>query len=43
MISNLVSIMPELLMTIFGLILIAIDVMTRKNSKSGVGYFGVFL
>ncbi|MGB9730538.1 MULTISPECIES: NADH-quinone oxidoreductase subunit N [Calditerrivibrio] len=42
MISNLVSIMPELLMTIFGLILIAIDVMTRKNSKSGVGYFGIF-
>lgn len=42
MVENLVSIMPELLMTIFGLMLIVIDVIAGKNSKSGVGYFGIF-
>ncbi len=38
---NLQSIFPEVLMTIFGLILVVLDVMTKKEKKSMVGYFGI--
>jgi NADH-quinone oxidoreductase subunit N len=38
---NLQSIFPEVLMTVFGLILVVLDVMTSKEKKSMVGYFGI--
>ncbi|MGE4317310.1 MAG: NADH-quinone oxidoreductase subunit N [Deferribacterales bacterium] len=38
---NLVSIAPEVLMTVFGLILVVLDVMTKGEKKSMVGYFGI--
>ncbi|MCD8552566.1 NADH-quinone oxidoreductase subunit N [Seleniivibrio sp.] len=38
---NLQSIFPEVLMTIFGLIMVVLDVMTSKEKKSMVGYFGI--
>lgn len=38
---NFVSIAPEVLMTVFGLILVVLDVMTGKEKKSMVGYFGI--
>jgi NADH-quinone oxidoreductase subunit N len=39
--QSIVAIMPELLMTIFGLMLIVIDIMSKDEKKSGVGYFGI--
>ncbi|MBC7195673.1 MAG: NADH-quinone oxidoreductase subunit N [Deferribacterales bacterium] len=39
--QSIVSILPEILMTIFGLMLIVIDVMSKDEKKSGVGYFGI--
>ena len=39
--QSLISIMPEILMTIFGLILVVIDVMAKDEQKAGVGYFGI--
>jgi NADH-quinone oxidoreductase subunit N len=42
MVNNVVSIMPEILMSIFGLFLIVIDIIAGKKKKAGVGYFGIF-
>jgi len=42
MVNNIVSIMPEVLMSIFGLFLIVIDILAGKRKKAGVGYFGIF-
>lgn len=39
--QNLISIAPEILMTIFGLVMVVLDVMTSKEKKSMVGYFGI--
>ncbi|MBC7196125.1 MAG: NADH-quinone oxidoreductase subunit N, partial [Deferribacterales bacterium] len=39
--QSIVAIMPEFLMTIFGLMLIVIDIMSKDEKKSGVGYFGI--
>ena len=41
MAQSIVSILPEILMTIFGLLLIVIDVMAKDENKAGVGYFGI--
>ncbi|KAA0257710.1 NADH-quinone oxidoreductase subunit N [Deferribacter autotrophicus] len=41
MAQSIVSILPEILMTIFGLLLIVIDVLAGEDRKSGVGYFGI--
>lgn len=41
MLTNLLSISPELLMTIAALLLIVIDVMASDKYKGGVGYFGI--
>lgn len=38
---NLLSIYPEVLMTVFGLVLVVLDVMTKDEKKSMVGYFGI--
>ena len=40
-IMNLLSIYPEVIMTVFGLILVVLDVMTKNEKKSMVGYFGI--
>lgn len=40
-IMNLLSIYPEVIMTVFGLVLVVLDVMTRDEKKSMVGYFGI--
>lgn len=37
----LISIAPEILMTIFALVMVVLDVMTSKEKKSMVGYFGI--
>lgn len=41
MVNSIISILPEILMVIFGLILLVIDVITKDDNKSGVGYFGI--
>ncbi|MGA1861959.1 NADH-quinone oxidoreductase subunit N [Deferribacter thermophilus] len=41
MAQSIVSILPEILMTIFGLLLIVIDVLAAEDKKAGVGYFGI--
>lgn len=38
---NLISIYPEVLMTVFGLVLVVLDVMSSDEKKSMVGYFGI--
>lgn len=38
---NLLSIYPEVIMTVFGLVLVVLDVMTKGEKKSMVGYFGI--
>lgn len=40
-IMNLLAIYPEVIMTMFGLILVVLDVMTKNEKKSMVGYFGI--
>ena len=39
--NSIISILPEILMVTFGLILLVIDVMTKDKEKSGIGYFGI--
>jgi NADH-quinone oxidoreductase subunit N len=41
MLNSIISILPEILMVIFGLILLVIDVITKDENKAGVGYFGI--
>lgn len=41
MTNSIISILPEALMLIFGLILILIDIVASNNYKSCVGYFGI--
>lgn len=40
-VMNFLSIYPEVLMTVFGLIMVVLDVMTKGEKKSMVGYFGI--
>jgi len=40
-IMNLLAIYPEAIMTIFGLVLVVLDVMSKDEKKSIVGYFGI--
>ena len=41
MTESILSILPEFLMLIFALLLITIDVISSKENKSSVGYFGI--
>jgi len=40
-IMNLLCIYPEVIMTVFGLVMVVLDVMTKGEKKSMVGYFGI--
>jgi NADH-quinone oxidoreductase subunit N len=41
MTGSILSIMPEILMLIFALLLITIDIISSHENKSSVGYFGI--
>ena len=39
--QSLISIVPEILLVFFGLILIVINIIASEDNKAGVGYFGI--